>query len=258
MNGTRDGVVALIDGIKDGLSLEQGTLSHSNPGDGLGSDLSTEVLVCPPALFIESVSARVAGSELQLGAQNVCQAPESGAYTGELSAAMLSEFGCCYAIIAHSERRHIYGESDQLAAERLAAAVAGNVTPILCIGELLEERENGATEQVVARQLDAVLNLANGVELLQQAVLAYEPVWAIGTGKTATPEQAQAVHAFIRAHLAKHDESLAVSIRILYGGSVNAANAEELFSMPDIDGGLIGGASLKVNDFLTICKAAAR
>jgi len=240
MNGTRQGVVELIDGIKNGLD----------------DDIGTDVLVCPPALFIESVSARIEGSELRLGAQNVCQAPVSGAYTGELSAAMLLEFGCNYAIIAHSERRHIYGESDELAAERLSAAVAGGVIPILCIGELLEERDNGTTEQVIAQQLDAVLNLDNGVELLKKAVLAYEPVWAIGTGKTATPEQAQEVHAFIRAHLAKHDASLAEGIQILYGGSVNAANAADLFGMPDIDGGLIGGASLKADDFLAICKAA--
>jgi len=240
MNGTRESVVQLIDGIKNGLD----------------SNMSTEVLVCPPALFIESVSSQLEGSEVKLGAQNVCQSTAPGAFTGELSASMLMEFGCSYAIIAHSERRHIYGESDELAAERLSAAVAGNVTPILCIGELLEERENGTTEQIIAQQLDAVLNLNNGVELLNQTVLAYEPVWAIGTGKTASPEQAQEVHAFIRTHLAKHDDALASGIKILYGGSVNAANAENLFGMPDIDGGLIGGASLKVNDFLAICKAA--
>jgi len=239
MNGTREGVVALIDGIKSGL-------------DGL----NTEVLVCPPALFIDSVSSQLKGSDLRVGAQNICQEPESGAFTGELSAAMLTEFGCSYAIIGHSERRHVYGETDKLIAERLTAAVAGNVTPILCIGELLEERENGTTEKVIAQQLDAVLNLDNGVALLKETVLAYEPVWAIGTGKTASPEQAQEVHAFIRAHLAKHDEALAAGIKILYGGSVNAANAENLFGMSDIDGGLIGGASLKVNDFLAICKAA--
>ncbi len=239
MNGTREGVVGLIDGIQAGLG-----------------ELNTEVLVCPPALFIESVGARLESGSVKLGAQNVCQEPKYGAYTGELSASMLTEFGCSYAIIAHSERRHIYGESDELAAERLAAAIVGNVTPILCIGELLEERENGTTEQVVAQQLDAVLKLANGVELLKQTVLAYEPVWAIGTGKTASPEQAQEVHAFIRAHLAKHDEALAEGIKILYGGSVNAGNAADLFGMPDIDGGLIGGASLKINDFLAICKAA--
>jgi len=239
MNGTREGVVALIDGIKAGI-------------DGL----NTEVLVCPPAIFIDSVGSRLAGSDVMLGAQNICQEPESGAFTGELSAAMLTEFGCSHAIIGHSERRHTYGEGDGLIAERLIAAVAGNVTPILCIGEQLEERENGTTEQVVAGQLDAVLNLDNGVALLKETVLAYEPVWAIGTGKTASPEQAQEVHAFIRAHLAKHDEALAAGIKILYGGSVSAANAENLFGMPDIDGGLIGGASLKVNDFLAICKAA--
>lgn len=240
MNGTRQGVVELVEGIREGLD----------------STLETEVLVCPPALFIDAVASRLEGSAVQLGVQNICQEPDSGAYTGELSAAMLTEFGCSYAIIAHSERRHIYGESDELAAERLAAAVAGNITPILCIGELLEERENGTTEQVVAQQLDVVLNLDNGVELLKHAVLAYEPVWAIGTGKTATPEQAQEVHAFVRAHLAKHDKALADGIRILYGGSMNASNAADLLGMPDIDGGLIGGASLKVNEFLSICKAA--
>ncbi|VAW86451.1 Triosephosphate isomerase [hydrothermal vent metagenome] len=239
MNGTREGVIALVEGIKAGL-------------DGI----NTEVLVCPPAIFIDTVGSQLEGSEVKLGAQNICQEPESGAFTGELSAAMLTEFGCRYAIIGHSERRHVYGESDKLIAERVAAAVAGNVTPIFCIGELLEERENGTTEQVIAQQLDAVLNLDNGVALLKETVLAYEPVWAIGTGKTASPEQAQEVHAFIRSHLAKQDEALAAGIKILYGGSVNAANAENLFGMPDIDGGLIGGASLKVNDFLAVCKAA--
>ena len=240
MNGTRKSVVELIDGIKGGL----------------GHHPAVEVLVCPPALFIDSVASQLKGSEIRLGAQNVCQSTAPGAFTGELSASMLQEFGCCYVIVGHSERRHIYGESDKLIAERLAAAVAGEVTPVLCIGELLETRENGTTEQAIAQQLDAVLKLENGVELLRQSVLAYEPVWAIGTGKTASPEQAQEVHAFIRAYLAKYDETLANGVRILYGGSVNATNAADLFSMPDIDGGLIGGASLKVNDFVAICKAA--
>jgi len=240
MNGTREGVLALIDGINAGMA------SGSN----------TEVLVCPPALFIEAISSRLKGSEVKLGAQNICQEVKYGAYTGELSASMLLEFGCSYAIIGHSERRHTYGEDDELIAARLSAAVAGNVTPILCIGELLEEREKGTTEQVIAQQLDAVLKLEKGVDLLKQAVLAYEPVWAIGTGKTASPEQAQAVHAFIRAYLAKYDAGLAEGVQILYGGSVNAGNAVNLFSMSDIDGGLIGGASLKVDEFLAICRAA--
>lgn len=240
MNGTREGVVALIDKISAGV----------------GSGGNTDVLVCPPALFIESVGSRLESSEVKLGAQNICQEPKYGAYTGELSASMLVEFGCSHAIIGHSERRHTYGEGDELIAARVSAAVAGDVTPILCIGELLEERENGTTEQVIAQQLDAVLKRDDGVALLKQAVLAYEPVWAIGTGKTASPEQAQAVHAFIRGHLAKYDEALAEGIQILYGGSVNAANATDLFGMADIDGGLIGGASLKADDFLAICQAA--
>ncbi len=240
MNGTRKSVIELVNGIKDGL----------------GHHAAVEVLVCPPALFIDSVAAQLEGCEVKLGAQNVCQSTAPGAFTGELSASMLQEFGCCYVIVGHSERRHIYGESDKLIAERLAAAVAGEITPILCIGELLEARENGTTEQAIAQQLDAVLRLENGVELLRQSVLAYEPVWAIGTGKTASPAEVQKVHTFIRAHLAKHDEVLANGVRILYGGSVNATNAADLFSMPDIDGGLIGGAALKINDFVAICKAA--
>ncbi len=189
-----------------------------------------------------------------LGSQNVCD-HESGAYTGELAPAMLKEAGCQYAIIGHSERRSLYGETDELVARRYAMAVKSGITPILCIGETLEERETGVTEGVVSRQLDAVINNL-GIEALGKGVIAYEPVWAIGTGKTATPEQAQAVHAYIREKLASLDADVSQGVQILYGGSMNAGNAKELLAQPDIDGGLIGGASLKAADFLAIAKSA--
>ncbi len=197
---------------------------------------------------------QISGTPIGLGAQDVSD-EDSGAYTGEVAGAMLQDVGCRYVIVGHSERRSIYGESDEFTARKHAAALRHGLTPILCVGELLEEREQGATEQVVERQLDAVIDLV-GIEGLNGAVIAYEPVWAIGTGKTATPEQAQEVHAFIRGRLGSESTAIAESTRILYGGSVKAANAPELFSMPDIDGGLIGGASLSADEFLAICRAA--
>jgi len=196
------------------------------------------------------VGGMLSGTDIALGAQNVCDA-NAGAYTGEISASMLKECGCQYAIVGHSERRSLYGETDQLVANRFAMAVSSAITPILCVGESLEERDNGVTEDIVARQLDAVIE-AQGVSVLAQCVIAYEPVWAIGTGKVATPEQAQAVHRFIRQKIALLDEQVAHKTQILYGGSMNASNAGELLSQPDIDGGLIGGASLKAADFLAI------
>jgi triosephosphate isomerase len=180
---------------------------------------------------------------------------DAGAFTGEVSGAMLAEVGCRYAIVGHSERRNLYGENDELVARRFAAARRAGLQPILCVGELLEEREAGITEEVVGRQLDAVLEL-EGVAAFADAVIAYEPVWAIGTGKTATPAQAQEVHAFIRQRLAAHDQGVADGVRILYGGSVKGSNAAELFSQTDIDGGLIGGASLNAAEFIAICAAA--
>ena len=220
---------------------------------GMG-DVKAEVAVCVPFPYLAQAKARLAGSKVAWGAQNLSQHVK-GAYTGEVSALMLNDFECKYVIVGHSERRALYGESDAVVAEKYAAAQTAGLVPILCVGETLEEREAGITEQVVGRQLDAILN-KSGVMSLANAVIAYEPVWAIGTGKTATPEQAQAVHAFIRAKIRALDPEVAEHLVIQYGGSVKAANAAELFAQPDIDGGLIGGASLNAEEFLAICRAA--
>lgn len=215
--------------------------------------VNAEVVICPPSVYIPELAKQLEKSEIKLGAQNVSQL-EKGAYTGEISALMLKDFGCDYVIVGHSERRALYAENDVLIAEKCVAVQANGMVPILCIGELLEERESNSTEEVIARQLDAVIELA-GIAAFKNAVVAYEPVWAIGTGKAATPEQAQEVHEFIRLRLARHDNETADIVRILYGGSVNAGNAEQLFEMADIDGGLIGGVSLVAEDFLIICRA---
>ena len=209
--------------------------------------------VCVPFPYLAQVQQLLRSTPVKWGAQDVHQL-EKGAYTGEVSASMLCDFACHYVIVGHSERRSLYGESSQLVAEKFAAAQKAGLTPILCIGETLAQREDGTTEKVVAEQLDAVIKLL-GVQSLPKAVLAYEPVWAIGTGKTATPQQAQAVHAFIRQRIAALDEKIAQDLLVLYGGSVKAANAAELFAMADIDGGLIGGASLDAEEFLAICRA---
>ncbi len=210
--------------------------------------------VCVPYPYLFQAQSALQQSNIGWGAQNLSQ-HDKGAYTGEVSAAMLQDFGCQYAIVGHSERRALYGEDDATVAAKFVAAQKAGLTPILCVGETLEERETNITEQVVARQLDAVLAVA-GVACLAKSVVAYEPVWAIGTGKTASPEQAQAVHAFIRSKVAAADAAVAASLVIQYGGSVKAANAAQLFSMPDIDGGLIGGASLSADEFVAICRAA--
>ncbi|MDP1634889.1 MAG: triose-phosphate isomerase [Gallionellaceae bacterium] len=212
-----------------------------------------DIAVCPPFPYLAQIRQELSASTVKWGAQDVHQL-EKGAFTGEVSAAMLADFGCTYVIVGHSERRSIYGEGSGLVAEKFAAAQQAGLIPILCVGETLEQRESGATEAVVAEQLDAVIALA-GAQALRKAVLAYEPVWAIGTGKTASPEQAQAVHAFIRQRVAGHDAEVAQGLVILYGGSVKGANAPELFSMADIDGGLIGGAALIADEFLAICRA---
>jgi triosephosphate isomerase len=214
-----------------------------------------DAVVCVPFPYLAQTQALLAGSSIAWGAQNVSEQAK-GAFTGEVSAAMLLDFGCKYVIVGHSERRSLYGESDELVASKYKASQAAGLIPILCVGESLEERESGVTEAVVARQLDAVINAA-GVGSLSNAVVAYEPVWAIGTGKTASPEQAQAVHAFIRRKIAMLDAGVAERLVIQYGGSVKAANASELMAQPDIDGGLIGGASLVADDFVAICQAAA-
>jgi triosephosphate isomerase (TIM) len=211
---------------------------------GLGRKTGVEAAVCPPFPYLQQVSELLAGTPVAWGAQNVSEHVQ-GAYTGEVSAAMLKEFGCRYVIVGHSERRQIYRESDAQVAAKFAAVQTAGLTPILCVGETLEEREAGRTEQVVARQLDAVTKSSS----FGTAVLAYEPVWAIGTGRNATPQQAQAVHAFLRSRLSS-------AVRILYGGSVKAQNAAALFSMPDVDGGLIGGASLAAKEFIEIVRAA--
>jgi triosephosphate isomerase (TIM) len=214
-----------------------------------------EVAVCPPYVYLPVVQTKLQGSQVALGAQDVSDKDE-GAFTGEVSAPMLKEFGVHYCIIGHSERRHIYGEDDVLIARKFAAARRAGLLPILCVGETLEQREQGITEQIIARQLDAIGELVEDATAFAHAVVAYEPVWAIGTGKTAIPDQAQAVHSFIRKRLASHDVGVANETRILYGGSVKMDNAAELFSQTDIDGGLIGGASLKGHEFLAICGAA--
>lgn len=238
MNGSQESIKALLDGIKSGM----------------GDVKQAEVAVCSPFVYIPMVQAALEGTAVAWGGQDV-STEASGAYTGEISTAMLQDFGCKYAIVGHSERRTYHHESDEYVAKKYAAARAAGLVPILCIGETLEEREQGITEEVVARQMDAVINL-EGVAALANGVIAYEPVWAIGTGKTATPEQAQDVHKFIRDRVASHDQGVADGLRILYGGSMKPDNAAELISKPDIDGGLIGGASLKAEDFLGICTAA--
>ena len=240
MNGSLDSITALVEGIKAGLD----------------SVTTAEMVVCPPFVYIPTVASLIGDAPISLGAQDVND-QEAGAHTGEIAPGMLTDTGCKYAIVGHSERRSIYGESDAFTASKFAAARKAGLVPILCVGELLEEREQGITEQVVSRQLDAVIDL-EGIGALADAVIAYEPVWAIGTGKTATPDQAQDVHAYIRGKLAALDSAVADKVRILYGGSMNAGNAAELLSMADIDGGLIGGASLKPADFLAIGSAANR
>ena len=238
MNGSRDSVAALLDGIKAGI----------------GGVTTAEVAVCPPAIFIPEAQARLSGTPVGWGGQDL-SVHEKGAYTGEIAASMLLDYGCRYVIIGHSERRTYHAESDAVVADKFEAALKAGLVPIFCIGETLEEREGGVTEDVVARQVDAVIDRL-GVAALGKGVIAYEPVWAIGTGKTATPGQAQEVHAFIRGRVAARDAGVAAGVRVLYGGSMNAANAAELLAQADIDGGLIGGASLKADDFLAICVAA--
>ena len=220
-----------------------------------GALKGVDILVCPPAPYLDSVGALLNGSAVGLGAQNLCDQEKPGAFTGEVHGGMLKELGCTHVLVGHSERRALYGEDNEAVARKFRTAQLCGLTPALCLGETLAQRDAGQTEQVLAAQLDAVLALC-GIAALSNAVIAYEPVWAIGTGKTATPAQAQEAHAYIRARLAAKDAKIAGSIRLLYGGSVKADNAAELFANPDVDGGLIGGASLKAADFLGICAAA--
>ncbi|WP_295388924.1 triose-phosphate isomerase [uncultured Thiodictyon sp.] len=237
MNGTKASVERLLAGVVGGA----GSIQHS------------EMAVCPPFPFLQMAEQALAGSRVRLGAQN-CATETLGAFTGEVAAAMLADFGCRYVIIGHSERRALYGEDEAIIAKKLVAAVAVGLTPILCVGETLEERERGDMEAVIAAQIDGIIALC-GIAAFGAWELAYEPVWAIGTGKTATPAQAQEVHAFIRARLAAQDAVVAQKIRILYGGSMKGSNAPELLSQPDIDGGLIGGAALNADEFLAIARA---
>jgi triosephosphate isomerase (TIM) len=239
MHGSLRANAGLLDALKAGLKRSDGVV-HA---------------VCAPFPYLGQVSSALSGSAIAWGAQNLSE-HDSGAYTGEVSGAMLRDFGCRFVIVGHSERRSLYGDDDARVVAKFAAARRSGLTPILCVGETLEQRERGETESVVGRQLDAVVGAA-GAAALAGAVLAYEPVWAIGTGRNATPQQAQDVHAFARARLASRDGALA-GLTILYGGSVKPGNAKELFAMPDIDGGLIGGASLVAEDFIAICAAARR
>ena len=234
MNGTRHQVKELINNIT------------SNVGNSL-----VEVVVAPPSIFIDQVAELTKVTSVKLAAQN-CSHECKGAYTGEVSPIMLQEFGCKYVILGHSERRQLFAERDELIAKKVKAAYDAGVTPILCVGETMAERDNQQTLQVIDRQLDAVIAVT-GLEIFTQAIIAYEPVWAIGTGLSATPAQAEAVHSYIREKIAVQNMTIAESLKILYGGSVNAKNAAELFSQPNIDGGLIGGASLQAEEFVAIC-----
>jgi triosephosphate isomerase len=220
--------------------------------EGTGADTPADLVVFPPFPYLQTVQELAAGTHVAWGGQTL-NPHAQGAHTGEVSGGMLRDFGCQYVLVGHSERRAIYGESSDDVAVRFVAAQEAGLTPVLCVGETIEQREAGQTEQVVAEQIDAVL-AKTGIAGFSSAVVAYEPVWAIGTGHTATPEQAQAVHAFIRNKFAALDGTIAGHLRILYGGSVKGANAADLFTQDDIDGGLVGGASLTVEDFLAICR----
>jgi triosephosphate isomerase len=237
MNGSLAANKALVDAIKAGLT-----------------ERAVDVAVCVPAPYLAQVASLVAGSAVKLGAQDV-SAHATGAYTGEVAATMLQEFACTYVTVGHSERRAYHGETDQVVAAKAVAALAAGIVPIVCVGETLEEREAGQTDAVVGRQLDAVLAVIDAAAV-GSIVVAYEPVWAIGTGKTATPAMAQEVHAALRGKLAVKNKEAAAGVRILYGGSMKPDNAKDLLAQPDIDGGLIGGAALKATDFLAIIEAA--
>ena len=236
MNASKETVNSLIEGILSGVN-----------------ETTSEVIVCAPFPYLSQVESLINKSKLMLGAQNLNVNP-AGAYTGEVSADMIKDFGAQYVIVGHSERRSLYGETNAIVAEKTKTAIGAGLTPLLCVGESLEDRESGNTEAVVEEQINAVIDLI-GIESFDQVIIAYEPVWAIGTGLTASPEQAQAVHLFIRNLLANSSEKIAQRTPILYGGSMNAGNAADLISCSDIDGGLIGGAALKAEDFLQICKA---
>ncbi len=231
------------------LNLVTGLNSRAGELEGV------DVAICPPSLYIDFTKRTLSTGVIALGAQNMAEEPHQGAFTGEGSASMLKDLGCRYVILGHSERRAIYGETDSEIANKVQVALDAGLTPIFCVGETLQERESGVMKSVISTQLEAVLSTV-GIAAFSSIVIAYEPVWAIGTGVTATPDQAQEVHAFIRSKLAELDPVIAEGVVIQYGGSVKPGNAKELFGQPDIDGGLIGGASLDADDFIAICKAA--
>jgi len=240
MNGSRRSVRALLRSLVEGVGAGRSNL---------------DIVVCPPALFVPMTEQLISGSRLMLGAQNVAS-ESSGAFTGEIAPEMFKEFSVNYVITGHSERRMLFGESDEVISRKFAALLNASLVPILCVGETLAQRDSGEAERVVAAQLEAVL-ADNTIASFASAVIAYEPVWAIGTGRTASPEQAQDMHRHIRSVLAARDEIIAAQIQIIYGGSVNAANAEQLLSQPDIDGGLVGGASLNAEEFIAICNSVS-
>ena len=243
MHGNIASIESLVNGIKRQLD----------------NNWQSDVLVCPPSLYIDKTIQLAQDSKISVGGQNLSE-QEQGAFTGEISGDMLKDLGANYVLVGHSERRSLYNESNVLVAEKFAKALEKGLVPVLCVGETLEQRENGTTMEVVKGQIDAVLDFyqdkATGLEKLGQGVIAYEPVWAIGTGVTASPEQAQETHAEIRRYLSTMNQSVAEKVQILYGGSMKAANAGELLAQKDIDGGLIGGASLKADEFIAICKIA--
>tara|TARA_B100001079_G_scaffold18366_1_gene14607 strand:- start:597 stop:1358 length:762 start_codon:yes stop_codon:yes gene_type:complete len=244
-NWKMNGSVAMTDDLLTGLK------------EGIVQSLpDVDVVVCPPFLYIPLAVQMLAGSTIKVGAQNL-DIHKPGAYTGEIAAEMLREQRCGYVIVGHSERRALYGESSDLVAQKVKAAMAAELKPIVCVGETLEERERGDTGRVVREQLMSVLDL-NGVDIFPFAIVAYEPVWAIGTGRSASPDQAQEVHALIRESIAELNPGVADQTRLLYGGSVKPENAQGIFSSPDIDGGLIGGAALVASDFLAICESMER
>ncbi len=239
--------------LNGSLEMAQSLVSEINTHSQNHS--AVDVVISPPFPYLVRVSELITSANVHLGAQT-CAQHQAGAYTGEVAANMLSEFKCDYVIVGHSERREYYGETDEIVAEKFLQIQAAGMVPILCVGESLEQRESGVMQDTIVNQVHAVVNKA-GIEAMQHSVIAYEPIWAIGTGKTATPEQAQEVHALIRNEIAKQSSDIATQLRILYGGSVKAANATELFSQTDIDGGLIGGASLDAEQFNAIVSAAS-
>ena len=240
MNGLRSQVESLIAEIVEGASL----LSN------------VDVVVCPPSILISQVIKKIVDTDVELGGQNIA-AYQRGAFTGEVSGEMLRDQGCRFVIVGHSERRLLFGESDTVVGEKTALAQSSDLRPIVCVGETLKERETGQAMEVINRQIRTVIDVA-GIEVFPDGLVAYEPVWAIGTGKTAKPNQAQEIHSFIRNILEQEKSGVGIETSILYGGSVNTDNASELFTEEDIDGGLIGGASLKADDFLSICEVASK